>query len=475
MVNIVSMPDAPEKMGIIPGIPSSLKSPIGFTDGRYTIQGIPLSDIVEQFGSATYVYDLDFLKEQFHYFSKVVCGSNSRFKIHYAMKANGEPHVLQTLAEAGAYVDTTSPAEVLLGLKNGFTEDRILFTANSLTDEAIAFVQNRFEGRVLMNFDSLDVLERYGKAFQGNKVCLRFNPDVVAGEDPRLQTAGAKTKFGIALSDAAEAKKIADAYGLTVVGLHEHTGSGISDKNALLKSMDNLMSVAHVFPDLRFVDFGGGFKATYKPDEKPVNYESLGDEILDKLSDFSKKFGHDLDVYLEPGKYIVAQCGVFLASVTEVRQREAANGEVKRFVCVDASSKQFARPSNLMDNGNTAYHHILIDKDPHCASQNEQEYDVVGNLCLTGDLFANNRKLSDDVRPGDVIAILNGGAYCYEVSSIFNMVPSAAIVVVKDGKASLVKARESYEKFIEKYQAEYTEPQGGYPSLSSKQRIIQFG
>ncbi|MBO5923448.1 MAG: diaminopimelate decarboxylase, partial [Lentisphaeria bacterium] len=159
--------------------------------------------------------------------------------------------------------------------------------------------------------------KKYGKAYPGSRVCVRFNPDVVDGENAATATGGDLAKFGILMQDVDKVVEIARKYDLKIVGLHEHTGSGLQHTESVFQSMKNLMSLAtkERFPDLEFMDFGGGFKVPYKPGEERVDYVAMGKEICTLFNDFCKKYGKELELKFEPGKYIVAEAGAMLTTV----------------------------------------------------------------------------------------------------------------------------------------------------------------
>jgi len=298
-----------------------LGTSIGLSDGQYTIQGIPGIELAERYGTPLYIYDGDWVLKRYTELHDLITWP--RLRVLYAMKANYSPAILRLLLENDAYLDTVSPGEVELALKIGFPPERLLYTANSITDAEMAEVQTK---GVLLNIGSLSRLEKYGQAFPGTEVCLRFNPDVVAGAHAKIQTGGDLTKFGILLQDVPQVLEIVGRYGLSVVGLHEHTGSGIAETDKVFQSMRNLLAVAtpDAFPDLRFVDFGGGFKVPYSPEEERINYASFGAQIGAIFAQFCESYGRELDMYFEPGKYVVAESGYMIVEVNTLKDNRGA-------------------------------------------------------------------------------------------------------------------------------------------------------
>jgi diaminopimelate decarboxylase len=265
-----------------------------------------LIERAEKYGTPLYVYDGDLIRQRYKEMFDFI--NWPKLKIFYAMKANYNVEILKLLKEQGANLDTVSPGDVMLALKIGFKPEQLLYTANHLTDREMELVA---EKGILMNLGSLSRLEKYAKKYQGNDVCLRFNTDVVAGEFAKIQTGGELTKFGILMRDVDKVKKIIKQYNLKVIGLHVHTGSGIANTKDFIKSMKNLMNVGKKenFPDLKFMDFGGGFKIPYEPKEKRIDYKQFGKEIIEVFTEYCKSYGKELDLYFEPGKYIVGESG----------------------------------------------------------------------------------------------------------------------------------------------------------------------
>ena len=334
----------------------------------------------------------------------------------------------------GEYLDTVSPGEVSLAMEVGYPASRLLYTANNLTDEEVDEVHSK---GILMNFDSLSRLEKYGKKYPGSKICLRFNPEVVAGEFTKIQTGGPLTKFGILIEDVPKVKELISKYNLTVVGLHKHTGSGIQKAEQFLDSMNNLLSIATKdnFPDLEFMDFGGGFKVPYKPDEHEYDYEDFGNKISDVFSNFCKRYGNDIELRFEPGKYIVAEGGVLLVRVNTLK-----NNHSRLIAGTDSGFPQLIRP---MFYG--AYHHIMNLSNPE---GKEKIYDICGNICETGDCFATDRSISE-INEGDVLALLNAGAYCYSMGGVYNLRPMPGEVLLYNNNSCLVRRKLTSKELVE--------------------------
>ena len=391
-----------------------------------------LLDLANRYGTPLYVYDGNLVRQRYRDLFSFI--PYPGLKVHYAMKANYNPAILALLRDAGAALDTVSPAEVLMALKLGFPKDRIIFTANNLTDAETAEVHAL---GVLMNIGSLSRLRKFAAAYPGSRVCLRFNPDVVDGDNINTMTGGDLTKFGILLEKVEEVKAIVAAGNLKVVGLHEHTGSGLQHTESVYQAMKNLMAIAtpENFPDLEFLDFGGGFKVPYRPDEKRIDYVAMGREITRLFENFCQGYGRQLGLYFEPGKFMVAEAGVLLVEVNTIK-----HNRTRTIAGCNAGFPQLIRPVFYQ-----AYHHITNLSNPNGPMA---VYDVCGNICETGDRFAEQREMPE-VREGDILAIENAGAYCYSMGGVYNLRPMPAEVVVTDQRARLVRPALSSTELVD--------------------------
>ncbi len=391
-----------------------------------------LLQLAKSHGTPLYVYDLDLIKQRYQELFTYITWP--RLRVLYAMKANYNPAILRALHKIGAWLDTVSPGDVVLARKLGFPVDRILYTANNLTEREMKRVA---DSGVLMNIGSLSRLEKFAAAYPGSDLCLRFNPDVVDGAHAKIMTGGELTKFGILLEDVDQVCRIVERYRLRVVGLHEHTGSGITRTDSVYQGMRNLLAIAtpERFPHLRFVDFGGGFKVPYRPDEERIDYAAFGAEISRIFREFCATYGRDLEMYFEPGKCIVAEGGTMLVTINTLK-----NNRGRQIAGCDSGFPQLIRPMFY-----DAYHHIVNLSNP---DGRPGIYDVCGNICETGDRFAEQRELPE-IREGDVLAIQNAGAYCYAMGGVYNLRPMPPEVAVEGGSAWVARRGLSEDDLID--------------------------
>lgn len=391
--------------------------------------------IAEIFGTPVYVYEekrilgaLRKLRESINV-NGITCG------ILYAMKANSNLEILKILLNNGIDgVDAVSPGEIALALKAGFAPNRILFTGNNLTDEEIDFT---IERKVYLNIDSLSCLKKVGQKYPGSEICIRINSSIGAGHHSHCITGGSKSKFGIWHTKTREAKQIAKRYGLKIVGLHQHIGSQILEVEVFLKAIDALLKIAKDFPNLNFLDFGGGLGVPYRPEENPLDVEKLGKEMLRRFRNFCQIYDQrNATLNLEPGRYLVAKAGYLLVRVNTVKR--GPNGLI--FAGVDSGFNHLIQPAMY-----GSYHEI-----DNISNSNgpKEKVDVVGNLCESGDKFATQRKISH-IREGDLLVIKNAGAYGFSMSSNYNLRPKPAEVLVEsDGSLRLIRPRETLDNIL---------------------------
>ncbi len=385
----------------------------------------------EEFGTPLYVYDEERIRFQYaklhHAFRR------ADVKIFYATKALTNVNVLRVFEHLHAGVDCVSINEVKFALKAGFTSDRIIFTPNSVgLDE---YLEATALG-VHINIDNLDLLQQFGQHF-GNAypVIIRLNPHIMAGGNIKISTGHVDSKFGISIDQVEAIKKVVADTGVVVKGLHIHTGSEIKDVEVFIKGLELVLSLTDHFPSVSIVDLGGGFKVPYKPDEHGTDMELLGSRLAETFEQHEAKTGRKFQVWFEPGKYLVSECGYFLVKANIIKEAPS-----RTFVGVNSGFNHLIRPMFY-----DAYHKI-DNLSNHGAPK--KTYNIVGNICET-DTFAWDRELQQ-VRPGDVLLFSNAGAYGFEMSSRFNSrTRPAEVMVNKNHEMRLIRKRETFEDLLQ--------------------------
>lgn len=398
-------------------------------NNQYTIGGLSALDLCQRYDTPIYVYDTATMQEQYNSLKNAFSGTNT--KIKFACKALNNINVLRFFKNIGAGLDTVSIQEVWTGLKAGFLPKDIIYTPNCVSLEEIDLAVK--EG-VQINIDNISILEQFGHKY-GNTVpvCIRINPHVMAGGNINISTGHIDSKFGISIYQIRHLERVIKSENIRVNGLHMHTGSDILDVDVFLRAADILFEVTGHFPDLEFIDFGSGFKVPYKPDDYSTDVSELGSRLTSSFKDFCKSYGRELELWFEPGKYLVSQSGTFMAKVNVIKQTTATV-----FVGVDSGLNHLIRPMFY-----NSYHHMVNVSNP---LGKPRIYTVVGYICET-DTFGWDRKLSE-VNEGDIIAFQNAGAYGFTMSSNYNSRFRPAEVLVHEGKDYLIRQRETLDDLL---------------------------
>lgn len=400
-----------------------------FINDAYYIQGNKVADIANNFGTPVYVYDSQIIQNQITNLHKAFAGID--FKIKYACKALSNISILKLIKKYGCEVDAVSLEEIKLCINAGFQSSDILFTPNSIS---FAEIVEAAEQGVYVNIDNLYILEQFGKKY-GSSVpcCVRINPHIEAGGNEKIKTGHVESKFGISVDYQERIIGIVNKYRINLTGLHIHTGSDFGDIEVFLKGMNVLFELAKKIETVKILDFGSGFKVPYKKGDKATNVAELGKKVVQAVTLFSKETGMNPQIWFEPGKYIVSEAGILLVRANVLKETPATT-----FVGVNSGLNHLIRP---MMYG--AYHHIVNVSNP---TGSEQEYSVVGYICET-DTFAWKRKLNE-VREGDILALLNAGAYGFSMSSQYNSRPRPAEVLVHNGLPTVIRKAESFDDIL---------------------------
>ena len=388
-----------------------------------------LIDIANEFGTPVYVYHAERIADQYKKLQKAFKNSNARF--FYACKSLTNINILKYVQSIGANLDCVSVNEVRLGLMAGFDKQNILYTPNCVDFDEIVEVK---ELGVNINIDNISILEQFGNKY-GNSypVCIRLNPHIMAGGNYKISTGHIDSKFGISIHQMRHIERIVKTTNLNVTGIHMHTGSEIKDIRVFLEGLEVMFNTASHFPNLEFIDLGSGFKVPYQAGDAETDITTLGEKVALAFADFEKETGKKLQVWFEPGKYLVSQAGYFIVKANVIKQTPAAV-----FVGVNSGFNHLIRPM-MYDS----YHHIENISNPAGA---ERIYNGVGNICET-DTFAWDRKLHE-VREGDLLVFYNAGAYGFEMSSNFNSRLKPAEVMLINGKAKLIRKRDVFEDLL---------------------------
>lgn len=385
--------------------------------------------VAATYGSPVYVYHAEKISEQYKKLTDAFSGHPTRF--YYACKALTNINVLKHIHKLGGLLDCVSINEVKLGLLAGFLPHEILYTPNCVDYQEILDAKDL---GVRLNIDNISVLEQFGNQFGGSyPVCIRINPHIVAGGNYKISTGHIDSKFGISIHQMRHIERLVKTTGLHVQGLHMHTGSEIKDIDVFLQGLDVMFGMATHFENLDFIDLGSGFKVPYKEDDQETDVAKLGKQVAIAAKAFEEEYHRKVELWFEPGKYLVSECGYLVVKANVIKQTTATV-----FVGVNSGFNHLIRPMFY-----DAYHRIANISNPDGP---KRIYTVVGNICET-DTFAWDRVLSE-VSEGDFLAFYNAGAYGFEMSSNFNSRLKPAEVMYENGEMRLIRNAEKFEDLL---------------------------
>ena len=400
-------------------------SGLGRVGGELALDGMKLSQVARRFGTPCYVYSRAMIEAAYREFDTGLAGVDHL--VCYAVKANSNLAVLDTLARLGAGFDIVSGGELARVIAAGGRADRVIFSGVGKSEPEIAAALAA--GIHCFNVESEPELERLDglarRAGARAPVSLRINPDVDARTHPYISTGLAANKFGIPFGSAravyARAAKLSN---IEVTGIGCHIGSQILDAGPLEEALDRVLElVAALAQDgvaISHLDLGGGFGIRYR-DEKPMDIGAYCRRLSERLA--SRGFR----VMLEPGRAIVGPAGVLLTRVEYLKLDKA-----RRFAVVDASMSELIRPALYQ-----SWHDIVPVVERDAAPQS---YDVVGPVCESSDVLGTDRRFA--VEAGDVLAILSAGAYGMSMASNYNSRPRPVEALIDGDRALEVRARE---------------------------------
>lgn len=434
----------------------------GHTKGVLNIDGVDLHELIRQTGTPVYVYEQRRIEANFDRLKTAFEKHVRSLRIHYAMKANSALAVLRVLAVRGAYIDAVSWNEAQLAMLAGFPASRILFTGVNVDNESF---EAAAKVEPTITFDSVSQMDRVAKIRRTLDIAIRVNPEVGAGLHEKTTTGHKGSKFGVPAGDIVPAFLRSKQLGFNPIGIHAHIGSGWLAPEPFLEAAQVVCTLAKkVEKEARvkftFVDLGGGFGVPYKPEEKELDVEAVAAGVGKVFHDHFG--GTETALAIEPGRYLVADAGYLLTRVTALKETPGGT-----YAGIDAGMNDLIRPA-MYD----AYHHVL---PAHKMDQPfDRKYHLAGPVCESGDVLARDRALPK-LGEGDLLAILNAGAYGMAMASNYNARGRAPEVLVWDGQMRLIRKKETLEDIARpQVVPDHLREAGQFKDLSGEQPGIRM-
>lgn len=406
-----------------------------YINGELYAEGVAIRDMADKVGTPFFCYSTATLERHYHVYADAFEGLDAT--VCFAVKANSNQAVLKTLANLGAGADVVSVGEMRRALRAGMKPSKVIFSGVGKADaemrEALA------ADIAQINVESIPELVELNRVAidMGKKarIALRVNPHVDAKTHEKIATGKAENKFGIDWTRAIEVyRNAATMDGIEVTGIAMHIGSQLTDlapfREAFTRLSDLVEQLRAEGIDIRNLDLGGGLGIAYQGETPPLP-DAYGQMVRETV-------GHlGCHITLEPGRLIAGNAGIMVSRVMYIKE-----GEAKRFVILDAAMNDLIRPTLY-----NAYHEI-IPVDEQGEGDKQVKVDVVGPVCETGDTFGKDRDLPDDLKAGDLVAVMSAGAYGAVMSSTYNTRALTPEVLVKGNNFAIVRPRQEIDELI---------------------------
>jgi diaminopimelate decarboxylase len=415
-----------------------------YRDGQLHAEGVAIADIAAAAGTPVYVYSLATITRHYQLYAAAMAkaaGSAERAHVFYAMKANSNIAVLETLAKLGSGADTVSEGEIRKAMRAGIPASKIVFSGVGKTEAELAHAVDMDLYQVNIETEGeLEALNRVAVAKGKRQAAVfRVNPDVGAGGHSKITTGSDSNKFGVSFKEAERLyARAANMEGIAIKGLAVHIGSLIDDLDDLQAAFRRMREVTtHIRStglSVERLDLGGGLGIPYRI---PKNFDH-GPGLINAYADMVAREtkGLDVDLGFEPGRIIAGNAGIMVTKALYLNPRQT-----REFLVVDAAMNDLVRPAMY-----EAYHEIWPVNEAADGGKTVA-YDVVGPICESGDTFTEGRVLPQ-VRPGDLIAFMTAGAYGFSMASTYNLRPLIAEVVVNGNQFAITRPRQTYDDLI---------------------------
>lgn len=400
--------------------------------------------LASQYGTPMYVYS----QKELEHRADAALGFPNAFgiRVRYAMKANPNSTLLKILHKKGIWIDASSYFEAQRAILSGFLPGEILLTSQEFPGpEKVRELRNL---GVEYNACSLYQLKEYGKLFPGDEVSIRFNPGLGSGGTKKTDVGGNTSSFGIWYEWIEEVKKLVREYGLKVVRVHTHIGSG-SDPEVWKAVAKYTLEYAEIFSEATTVNLGGGYKVGRMKNEKTTDFQSIGAPVREQFEEFYKKTGRKLILEIEPGTSLVANTGSIVSTIMD-KVSTGSKGNI--FLKLDTGMDSNTRPSLYGSR-----HPLVVIKKENEKPESIQDYVVVGHCCESGDLFTQEFGGGIEKRPlesaeiGDYMVMEGTGAYCSGMSTKnYNSYPETQeILLDRQGSFHLIRKKQDLTQILE--------------------------
>jgi diaminopimelate decarboxylase len=408
-----------------------------------------LQRLARTYHTPLYVFDETTIRARCGEVKRAIIYPNS--KILYACKALTLQAVLKIVLDEGLWVDASSINEVHRALRAGFNPHEIYYTGEGATADVYSYL---VEHNIFINCTSIDQLRLLGSINPGGKCSIRINPGEGHGETKKTNTGGPSSKHGVYFDQLSNVRSVVNEFRLQIVGIHTHIGSG-SDLSHWLRIKDVTLALAEQFETVEFVNLGGGLPVVYNPEtDKPMPLEEWGESLSSSMARYSKRMGRQIALYVEPGRYIVAESGILLADVQSVKHTPEYN-----FVIVNSGLNHNIRPAMY-----GSYHPIRFIPQNTDTAKIEKEYVVGGYLCESGDVFTAEHdgtlmpRRYPEIHVGDLMVMGHVGAYSHAMKSEYNsMNLPASLLLDRHGGAAVIERRGTLNDIMRRELEAYSE------------------
>jgi len=395
--------------------------------------------LAHKYETPLYIFSESEIRQQCQKLKSAIPYENKQ--IRFACKALTLQAILKIVRSEGIRIDAVSFNEVIRAERAGYTPKEILYTGEGATPSVF---EDLIEKGILINCSSIDQIRLIGKIKRGISCSIRVNPGEGHGATTKTNTGGPSSKHGIYHDQIDEVKEVLKKYDLKLIGVHSHIGSE-SDLNHWLRIKDLTLETAKQFDDIEFVDLGGGIPVVYRETDKPMPLNEWGEKLTESFTSFSKEYGKDIQLQIEPGRFIAASSGSLIAEIENIKHTPDYN-----FVIVNTGLNHNPRPAMY-----GSYHPISFIGSQERKMTGEKEYVVGGNLCESGDVFTVEADATlaprrfPELQVGDLMIMGMIGAYSYTMKSEYNsMNLPASVLVDSNGNDRLIERRQTIDDIM---------------------------